>query len=195
MANEINQNPVEIQEALNQAMKEQKKKKKKKNLIIIAVVAVLIILGAIVLGGSGDDDSKPADNPSSSSGNISASNEEPVEGTIGDYICTVKEAKLVKNWEGKDSVKITYYFTNNSSDSISFDIALRDELYQNGIGLESSFTDSDDDDFGFDVNIKSGVTKEVSKVYILRDKKTAIDVEISELISFSNDKLTYTVNL
>ena len=64
---------------------------------------------------------------------------------------------LTSYWEGKDAVKITYEFTNNAGSAESFDLALSDELYQDGVGLESSFISSDDDDWGLDVKIKPGI--------------------------------------
>ena len=192
MANEIQTNSAEVQQAVDTALKEQKKKKRNTRLIILGVILAVIIIIVAVSGGSSEsnNDSDPQGNNSS----VSAEKEE-TNGIIGDYICTIKSATVCKNWEGKDAVKITYEFTNNAGSAESFDLALSDELYQNGVGLESSFIISDDDDWGLDVKIKPGTTKEVSKVYILRDKETPIDVEISELISFSNDKLTYTIDL
>lgn len=185
---------AQVQQAVTTAMNEQKKKKKKKSLIIVGVIIAIIVVIAIAAGGSSGDSKDTGTAESSSSSSVSAEKQDTVNGAIGDYVCTVKSATVCKNWEGKDSVKITYEFTNNSDEAQSFDIALSDELYQDGVGLESSFIDSDDD-WGLDVKIKPGTTKEVSKVYILRDKETAIDVEISELISFSDDKLTYSVDL
>lgn len=197
MADEM-QNNAQVQLAVDTALAEQKKKKKKKRLIILGIIVAVIILIAVVAGGSSDSDSDSATSNanSSSSSAVSAEKEEKVDGKLGKYNVTVKSAKIVKDWEGKDTVKITYEFTNNASDSASFDIALSDNLYQNGIGLESTLlSDNDDVDLGFDVKIKPGTTKEVSKVYILRDTKTPIDVEIEEWISFSDEKLTYTVEL
>ena len=191
MANEIQTNTYEVQQAVDAALKEQKKKKKKKRLIILGVIlAVIIIIVAASSGSSGSNDADSQGNNSS----VSAEQEE-TKGKIGNYVCTVKSATVCKNWEGKDSVKITYEFTNNAKEAESFDFALNDDLYQDGVGLESSFISSDDNDWGLDVKIKPGTTKEVSKVYVLRDKETPIEVEISELISFSDDKLTYTVDL
>lgn len=43
------------------------------------------------------------------------------QGQIGNYICTVKSAEKCKDWNGENAVKITYSFTNNSSDAESFD--------------------------------------------------------------------------
>ena len=191
MANEIQTNTFEVQQAVDAALNEQKKKKKKKKLIILGVIlAVIIIIVAAAGGSSGSGDS----NSQGNNGSVAAEQEE-TKGKIGNYACTVKSATVCKNWEGKDSVKITYEFTNNAKEAESFDFALSDELYQNGVGLESSFISADDDDWGLDVKIKPGTTKDVSKVYVLRDTNTPIDVEISEFISFSDDKLTYTVDL
>ena len=160
---------------------------------LIIIIVVLGIIGAVSGGDDSSDDSN--NNETTASSQVDAKKDEAVEGQIGDYVCTVKKAEICKNWEGKDSVKITYEFTNNASDAQSFDIALTDNVYQDGVGLESTFISSDDDDWGIDVKIKPGVTKEVSKVYVLRDTTTDLEVEIGELISFDDTKVTTTVKL
>ena len=183
-----NQQNADVQNAVNNAMQEQKKKKRKKRLIILAV-AVVIVIGIVALTSGGESEEK-----TTSSSEISVTSDEEVEGKIGDYICVVKEAKLCKNWEGKDSVKITYSFTNNASDAESFDIALDDNVYQEGVGLESTWI-GDDDDFGIDVKIMPGTTKDVVKVYELRDTSTDLEIEIGQLISFDDTKITTTVKI
>ncbi len=112
---------------------------------------------------------------------------------IGDYGCVVKEATLCKDWENKDAVLITYEFTNNSSDAASFDVSLSDSVYQDGVGLETAILDEDTD--LVDVEIKPGVTKDVKKAYVLRDTSTPLEVEISEWLSFDDDKIVTTVNI
>ena len=193
MAEENNQNmqSAEVQQAVTQALDEQKKKKRKKRLIIIGVILAVIIIIAVI-GSSGSDDGNKSDSTTAS---VSAQKEEKADGEIGSYVCTVKEAKLCKDWEGKDSVKITYSFTNNSSDSESFDVALDDNVYQDGVGLESTWIDDEEDDFGVDVKIKPGTTKEVIKVYQLRNKNTDLEVEIGEWLSFDDTKITTTVKI
>ncbi|MBR6391868.1 MAG: DUF5067 domain-containing protein [Eubacterium sp.] len=212
MSNEYNQipNPApqqspDVQNAVTEALNAEKKKKKKKRLIIFAVILAVIVIIGVAGASGGDKDAETskatvtaaADSGKSADSAVEAENDadNASDSAIGSYECVVKEAKICKNWEGKDSVKITYTFTNNSSDAASFDIALSDEVYQDGIQLESTFISSDDDDWGIDVKIKPGMSKDVSKVYILRDTKTDLDVEISELISFSDDKLVTTVKL
>jgi hypothetical protein len=164
------------------------------------------LLGVIGSFGSSDDTDNSNSNVSSSSisagtensssndsdSSISAETEDKPEGTIGDYVCVVKSATLCKDYAGKDAVLITYEFTNNSSDAISFDVALKDSVYQDGIGLETAILD-EDTDLLVDVDIKPGITKEVKKAYELRDTSTPLEIEVSELISLSDDKLVTKV--
>lgn len=189
---EISQNNAEVQAAVNAAMKDEKKKKKKKKWIIIAVIAAIIIIIAVISSAGGGDKGTP-DTPTTNS-SVEADTTEASNNTVGDYGCVVKSAKLTKNWEGKDTVLLTYEFTNNSSSPASFDVALIDHVYQDGIGLETTFLSDDDTDL-LDVEIKPGVSKEVRKAYVLRNTTTDLEVEISELISFSDDKIVTTVKL
>ncbi len=189
---ETPQNNSDVQTAVNAAMKEEKKKKKKKTIIIISVIAaILIIIG--VIGSAGSSDENKPDTASTNS-SVKADTTEASNNEIGDYKCVVKSAKLTKNWEGKDTVLLTYEFTNNSSNPASFDVALIDRVYQDGIGLETTFLSNDDTDY-LDVQIKPGVSKDIRKAYILRNTTTDLEVEIEELISFSDDKIVTTVKL
>lgn len=60
MANEIQTNAVEVQQAVDAALQEQKKKKKKKKLIILLAVVVIAIIGIVVSSsGNSDEDTTP----------------------------------------------------------------------------------------------------------------------------------------
>lgn len=187
------QNNADIQNAVNTALQQEKKKKKKKKWIIIAVIAVVLIVIISVASGSGDSNNN-SNSGSTGASSVSAENEEKTDGTIGDYGCVVKGATLCKDWTDKDAVLITYEFTNNSDNPISFDVALDARAYQEGIGLETAILDSDETDW-LDVDIKSGVTKEVKKAYVLRDTSTPVEIEVSEFISLNDDKLVTTVEI
>lgn len=189
--NQTNNNNV--QAAVTAALDAEKKKKKKKKWIIIAVVAVVIILIAVIASGGSDDSSSEDSNASEVTSAVSAESEEKANDTIGDFKCVVKGAKLCKDLTGKDAVLITYEFTNNSDSAVSFDVALDARAYQDGVGLETAILDEDTD--YLDVDIKPGVTKEVKKAYNLRDTSTEIEIEVSELISFSDDKIVTTVEI
>ena len=190
MENNTNQN-IEVQNAVNAALNDQKKKKKKKKWIIIAVVVVVIVLIAAIAGGSDETSTDPGN----ASQVVDAESKPNADGEIGNYICKVKSADICKNWEGKESVKVVYEFTNNHSEPQSFDFSLDAKLFQDGIGLESTFISADDDSSFCDVEIKPGTTKDVVKYYVLRDTTTPIEVEITELISFDNEKITTTITL
>lgn len=189
--NQTNNN--DVQAAVTAALDAEKKKKNKKKWIIIAVVAVVIILIAVIASGGSDDSSSEDSNASAVTSAVSAESEEKANDTVGDFKCVVKGAKLCKDLTGKDAVLITYEFTNNSDSAVSFDVALDARAYQDGVGLETAILDEDTD--YLDVDIKPGVTKEVKKAYNLRDTSTEIEIEVSELISFSDDKIVTTVEI
>ena len=179
-----------------------KKPKTAKTSGICALVSFLLgIVGSIIMTVSGgallfsavDDTAKEiADAPAAS---VQADGDAAIsDNKLGDYECVVKGAKMCKNWDGKDAVEISFDFTNNSSEAASFDIALNASAYQNGVGLESSFL-SDDDTSLVDVEIKPGVTKEVKKIYELRDTTSPVEIEITETFSLDDDKITTSVEL
>ena len=115
---------------------------------------------------------------------------------MGDFKCVVKGAKVTKDWEGKDAVLITYEFTNNSDSPMSFDGALNDKLYQDGIELESAILSDDNESKLLDtVDLKPGITKEVKKAYLLRNKDSEIEVEIQEIFSFGDDMIKTVIKL
>ena len=192
------QNNPEVQQAVNAALNEEKKKKKKKKKFIIlgVIIAVIIVIAVAASGSESNDDTNTSSNESTTVSSVNAEKKETDENTIGDFKCVVKGAKLTKDWEGKDAVLITYEFTNNSDSPISFDGALDDKLYQDGIELESAILSNDEEAKLIDaVDLKPGITKEVKKAYSLRNKKSEIEVEIQEVFSFSDDMIKTTINL
>lgn len=164
--------------------------------VIINVVLSIIMyatMGAAIFGSLSDSDD------TDDSYTISANSDDNAEeniisgNTLGDYTCDVVSSEICKDWEGKDAVLITYSFTNNSQDAVSFDVALDASPYQDGIGLETAILDDETD--LVDVDIKPGVTKEVKKAYLLRNTTSNIEIEITEFFSFNNDKIVVTVEL
>lgn len=164
--------------------------------VIINVVLSIIMyatMGAAIFGSLSDSDD--TDDSYTLSANSDDNTEENIisGNTLGDYTCDVVSSEICKDWEGKDAVLITYSFTNNSQDAVSFDVALDASPYQDGIGLETAILDDETD--LVDVDIKPGVTKEVKKAYLLRNTTSNIEIEITEFFSFNNDKIVVTVEL
>lgn len=168
---------------------------------IVITIIMYAVMGAAMFSGLTDDSDNGAESSYSQLDADAEDNtdsekdteKQPNDGTIGDYKCVVKSAEKCTDYAGKDAILITYDFTNNSKNAISFDVALDARVYQDGIGLETAILDEETD--WLDVEIKSGVTKEVKKAYSLRDTSTEIEIEISELISLSDDKIVTKVTL
>lgn len=193
--NDFQQNNPEVQQAVNSALNEEKKKKKKKKIIIFGVIFAIIVVIAIAASGS-DDGSSTTPNENTTASSVNAEKEKSDDNTLGDFKCVVKGAKVTKDWEGKDAVLITYEFTNNSDSPMSFDGALNDKLYQDGIELESAILSDDEESKLLDtVDLKPGITKEVKKAYLLRNKDSEIEVEIQEIFSFSDDMIKTVIKL
>lgn len=163
---------------------------------IVLTVVLYAAMGSALLSGISDE-SADSSYEEIYDDELSAGSESDTavadDNTVGDYGCVVKGAELCKNWEGKDTVLVTYDFTNNSDSAVSFDLALDASAYQDGVGLEPTFLEDDTD--LVDVDIKPGVTKEVKKAYVLRDTSTEIEIEITELMSLNDDKIIAKVTL
>lgn len=171
------------------------------------IIGVLVI--ALIGGGSGDNsgtdnqgDGSATGNPPSSSqnqGNGSASNNTSTnKSNLGDYNVVIESCRLAEDWEGKPVVIVKYKFTNNDDDPAAFWIALNDSVYQNGIGLNEAYLVEDSANYSSDnqmKEIKKGATLDVEVAYFLNDTTTPIEVEVSETISFSNDKVTKTFTI
>lgn len=169
-------------------------------LACVIINIIITIIYSVIFGSVAKelvDDSLSTNANSSYSNEIDADGADPdnsVDGTtVGSYGCVVKGAELGKDWEGNDTVIITFDFTNNSNNPASFDVALDAKAYQEGIGLETDWSNDETD--LLDVEIKPGVTKEVKKAYLLRDTSTDVEIEITEWLSFTDDKIVTTVKL
>ena len=79
-----------------------------------------------------------------------------------------------------------------------FNFAFTDEVFQGGVGLNKAYVLPNSADYSSDnqtKKIKKGSTLEVEAAYELNDTTTDITVEVSELISFSDKKVTRTFSI
>lgn len=131
-------------------------------------------------------------------GNGQADSGSNSESNLGDYNVVIKSCRIAKNYESKPVVIVKYEFKNNSDKAASFIYTFEDNVYQNGVGLNNSYVLSDSANYSADnqtKEIKSGVTLDVEVAYELNDTTTDILVEVSELISFNEDKVTKTFSI
>ena len=152
------------------------------------IIGVLVI--AIIAGGSSSDNSG-----NQGSGDVTPSGS---SSALGDYEVVIASCRLAEDYKGKPVVIVKYEFTNNGDDPAAFWVSLDAEVYQNGIGLNECIFVDDSANYSSDnqtKEIKKGAKLSVEVAYVLNDTTTPIDVEVSELISFSDKKVTKTFTI
>ncbi len=117
---------------------------------------------------------------------------ETVEGKLGSYICTVKSAEKCTDYKGRNAVKITYIFTNNTNDTQSFDY-LTNRVYQNKTQLETTFIKSEKETTMPETASKE--SSEISLVYVLNDQSSKLNVELEDPLEYNGKILTYEVEI
>ncbi len=163
--------------------------RKTRNLLLVTLLVLAFGIFAIA---SGESDSK-TDNQGSDS-----VQSQTTEENLGNYKIDIDSCRLAKDYEGKDVVIVKYIFTNNDDDPASFYMTFDDAVYQNGVGLNESYVVSDTANYSSDnqsKEIKKGASLEVEVAYELNDTVTDIEVEVTELISFSDDVVTKTFSI
>lgn len=187
------------QQPVQQINIQQQPQKKKHGCLIAFLIGlgVLIFIIVMIAIGSGGNDTPTGGTPDSNDP-IVAGKTTPEAGKIGDFNVTIKDSKVVQNGD-KNILIVTYTFVNNSDDSKAFMYAITDKLFQNGIELGAVYGSwGIEDDYNFDNNskeIKPGVSLDVQEAYELNDTTTDVEVEISEWISFNDNKITYTIKI
>ncbi|MBO5105570.1 MAG: DUF5067 domain-containing protein [Clostridia bacterium] len=169
---------------------------KKVFLYLLSVILILTILSGCMNNDNETLSSTASKNDISS--NETALKNETTNGDLGEYNVNIKSCRLAKDYEGKDIVIVNYGFTNNSDNSASFTFAISDKVFQNGVGLNKCYTAADSAKYSSDnqsKDIKKGATIDVEVAYNLNDSTTPIEVECSELISFSDEKVTKNFNI
>ena len=176
---------------MDEQVTQQKKKLTKKQILIIvgAVLALIILIG--IMGGGDEDTQQP-------SGSVDKGNSTANQ-TLGDYSVEIKSCRLAKDYDNKPVVIVKYVFTNNNDeDGEAFYLAFEDKVYQNGVGLNEAYFLDDSANYSSDnqmKEIKKGASIEVEAAYELNDTTTDILVEVSELWSWSDKKISKTFSI
>lgn len=131
-------------------------------------------------------------------GQGSATPDNSTKSTLGDYNVVIDSCRLATDFEGKPIVIVKYIFTNNGDDPACFSLAIEDSVFQNGIGLNDCYFADESANYSSDnqmKEIKKGATLSVEVAYELNDSTTDVEVEVSELISFDDKKITKTFSI
>lgn len=135
----------------------------------------------------------PSSDPATSSVPVSAESTTPASGnsgTLGDYVVKFNGFSLSKDRDGNDAIIINYDFTNNSADPAAALWALDLTSFQGGVALEPAYSvEGCNSDPYYTTEVKDGATISLQSAFLLRDLSTPVEVEASELISYSDKKV------
>lgn len=181
-----------------------------KKILALAVCLVMVLSLAACTGGNtgtapaGEEKATESPAPSEAASETPVESEAPVEsedespaddaggavasGALGNYEVSIISAELIEDSEGNPTVYVTYEWTNNSEEAISFLLALSSWVYQNGVECEIAMLDEDIAEVN-DVltDIQPGTTITVAEAYILQDTENPVDVEVEELMTFEEN--------
>ena len=159
--------------------------------IVLGVVSLVVVLGTQAMYGAAlDSVSEAISGGSSASAESTAPESEPAasdESAERKYEVTIDSCNVVDDYEGNPAASITYTWTNNSDEAVSFASAVYPKCFQNGVQLESAIVTSTDSS-NYLNEVKPGSTVEVTLDYELQDKSELL-VEVKEFISFNDDLL------
>lgn len=165
----------------------------KKLISLLLAVLLLVTFGVFALGsGQSDDDA------SQGSGEATGTTSE-ADTDIGDYSVVIDSCRLAKDYEDKPVVIVKYIFTNNNDeDNAAFYLAFEDTVYQDGVGLNEAYTLKESANYSADnqtKEIKKGASIDVEVAYKLNDTTTDIEIELKELFSLNDKKITKTFSI
>ena len=133
-----------------------------------------------------NDNTNSGETDNNSTNNSSAS-------TLGKYKIAIDSYRLSEDYQGKPIIIVKYIFTNNDDDPASFLFSLECDVFQDGIGLNECYFVDDSANYSSDnqtKEIKKGSSIEVEVAYVLNDETTDVEIEVSELISLSDKKIS-----
>ena len=165
----------------------------------ISWVLAVLLLCAFFVFALGSGDSETVDQGTAKVGDQSAGKSAASSDELGDYSVTIDSCRLAKDYAGEDVVIVKYTFTNVGNDeATSFMFAFDHNVYQNGVGLNEAYLLKDNANYSSDnqmKEIKKGASLEVEIAYELDDTTTDIEVEVKELISFSDKTIKKTFKI
>lgn len=108
--------------------------------------------------------------------NVLNSSELNSGGTAFIYNC-----RTAKGYDGEPIVIVSYKFTNNSDEPVSFLFMFASRAYQAGVELEDCYLVADSENYSWEnqtKNIKGGATIDVEFAYELNDTYTDVEIEL-----------------
>lgn len=114
--------------------------------------------------------------------------------TFEKFKVTVNALSIVKDYDGKDVLKVVYTYENISDESQSPFMQVSFKGFQNGVEMEDAFM-VDSIDLGIaQKEIRSGTVLENCQDGIILTDMSEIELEIEDSFSFSDNPYILTIN-
>ncbi len=144
---------------------------------------------------SSQSESKPTASPSSQSESSRQENPDSAgkdSGNLGNYEISILSARRSVDYEGNPAIIVKYQFTNKSNENQNFMTAVSAKAFQKGVQLNSAVIIGDEQYTALDStkDVQPNGTIELEKAYLVTDTTSDIVIEVTELFSLSDDKLS-----
>ncbi len=156
-------------------------------------VAIVVVLATQSMYGAAIDDALGTSGPSS---NDSAASQ-PAEASQAQhdgssdqqkYAVSIDDALVTTDYDGNSALVVTFSWTNNSDETVSFASCIYPKCFQNGVQLDSAFVTSGFDSTGYTNELKPGASNSFQLAYKLVDS-SVVSVEVAPLWSSGNTLL------
>lgn len=163
---------------------------------IIAMGLLAALLTGCGVSAEPTSASEPKAEPAASA--AGETEQERSEGSLGDYYVKILDCETgLTDCDDNPVLGVTYAFTNQSEDAISFDAALYATAYQDGVELDLALLDGayPEEYENASRNIKPGKTLTCKGYYVMTSETLPVEVEVTELISLDGNKLVKTFSI
>lgn len=118
-------------------------------------------------------------------------------GVLGDFGVQINDFELGQDYDGNPAILIAYTFTNSSEENTSAMFNVLGRAYQNGVELDSAIIMDNDSYSSEDLmkDVQPGVSIGLKEAYVLTSKTAPVEFEMTEAISFSDEKLGKTFEI
>lgn len=115
---------------------------------------------------------------------------------IDRYSVSINSYNIAEDYEGKKTLILNMGYTNNSSADSPFYVAIDVAAFQNGIELEQAIITDDSvmDDSNNYLNVLPGAGLGVSRAFVLDNETATVDIEITPMFSFGDEKISTQIN-
>ncbi len=179
-----------------------------KKTILALILAMAMVIGLVACGGGSNSKKNSSEKSDEKEAQQNTDDvKEPEEkqdsdksdkrgtmvgsGDLGNYHVEIKGASLTTDYEGNPTVVITYAWTNNSDDTTTSLSSVHAKAFQDGVQLENAIVMNEEafDSSGYMKEVRPGTTIDIQNAFALTSETSTIEIEIEELISFSDEKV------